>query len=104
MAVEHVSVVIHLAEEETEDADLGTVWERVKVRDNERWGGGIGLVFEELLGVPDLVSFPPVLKDPGTQSGFGESLDCFEWSWGVVGRAGRLCRRVGAVKLGCGVC
>ena len=44
MAVEHVSVVILLAKEETKDTYLGTVWERVKVREDERWGGDIGLV------------------------------------------------------------
>ena len=44
MAVEHVSVVILLAEEETEDTDLGTVWERVKVRDNEvGWRHWVGI-------------------------------------------------------------
>ena len=89
VAVEHVSVVILLAKEETKNADLSTVGERVKVGEDERWGEGVGLVFEELLGVPDLVSFPPVLKDPGTQSGFGKSLECFEWGWSIASWAGR---------------
>ena len=89
MTVEHIPVVILLAKEETKNADLGTVQERVNVGEDERWGGGIGLVFENLLGVPELESFPPVLEDPGTQSGFGKALEYFEWGWSIASWAGR---------------